>query len=100
MLWGVESVEEFERTERVMKITLKLYASFGQYLPSGARNNTILISVADNISVHAVLDIYGVPLREAHLVVVNGVFVCESERDTHLLKASDTLAVWPAVAGG
>ncbi len=83
-----------------MKITLKLYASFGKYLPAGARNNTIVIEVDEVVNVHEILNLYSVPLEEAHLVVVNGVFVCESERDHHLLQVGDTLAVWPAVAGG
>ncbi|MCL6414868.1 MoaD/ThiS family protein [Aestuariirhabdus sp. Z084] len=83
-----------------MKITLKLYASFGCFLPPGSNRNTIELNLDSRRSIHQVLDSYGVPLKEAHLVVVNGVFVCESERDSYQLNEGDVLAVWPAVAGG
>ncbi|WP_426417723.1 sulfur carrier protein ThiS [Aestuariirhabdus sp. LZHN29] len=83
-----------------MQITLKLYASFGRFLPPGARHNTVELELESGQSIHSVLDRYAVPLKEAHLVVVNGVFVCESERDSYRLSEGDTLAVWPAVAGG
>ena len=41
-----------------------------------------------------------VPAEVCHLVLVNGVYVEPSMRDTHALKNGDALAVWPPVAGG
>ncbi|RRJ84775.1 sulfur carrier protein ThiS [Aestuariirhabdus litorea] len=83
-----------------MKVSIKLYASFGCFLPPGARNNRVEVDLASGTTVHQALERFSVPLQEAHLVVVNGVFICASERDAYLLKEGDTLAVWPAVAGG
>jgi len=38
-------------------------------------------------------------LELAHIVLVNGKFVCD-DRDKHLLKEDDVLSIWPPVAGG
>lgn len=83
-----------------MKITLKLYALLGSYLPSGAKDNQVDIEVADGLSVHAVLDHVGVPHEHCHLVLVNGIYVAPSERDERAMTDGETLAVWPPVAGG
>jgi len=48
-----------------------------------------------------VIDHYRVPRELAHLVLVNGHFVCDTDRDqAGQLKEGDTLAIWPPVAGG
>ena len=83
-----------------MKITLKLFASLGEYLPEGAVRNTIDIEIPENVSLNAVIDEYRVPRELAHLVLVNGVFACESDRDAAILQEGDALAIWPPVAGG
>ena len=83
-----------------MKITLKLFASLAEYLPQGAFRNAIDIEVPEDISPNAVIDRYRVPREMAHLVLVNGVFAYQEDRDSALLKEGDHLAIWPPVAGG
>ena len=84
-----------------MKITFKLYATLSELLPAGAINNAIEIDIADNTTLHNLIDAYRVPRELAHLVLVNGVFMCEADRDqAGLLTEGDTLAIWPPVAGG
>ncbi len=83
-----------------MKITLKLFASLGQYLPEGAQRNVIEIDVADNATPSQVIREYRVPKDMAKLVTRNGVYVPPADRDTEGLKENDELAVWPPVAGG
>ena len=83
-----------------MRITLKLFASLGEYLPEGAFRNTIDIEIPERASLNAIIDRYQVPREMAHLVLVNGVFACEEDRDAALLKEGDSLAIWPPVAGG
>ena len=83
-----------------MRVTLKLFASLGEYLPEGAFRNAIDIEILENASLNAIIDKYHVPREMAHLVLVNGVFACEEDRDTSLLKEGDHLAIWPPVAGG
>ena len=83
-----------------MKITFKLYATLGEYLPDGAFENTVTIEVPEGTSPHAVIDRYRVPRRLVHLVLVNGVYCGPRERDRAMLKEGDSLAIWPPVAGG
>jgi len=84
-----------------MKITLKLYATLGDLLPANAVRNVASIEVDDDASLHSIIDKYHVPRELAHLVLINGIFVCDADRDqSGLLKEGDVLAIWPPVAGG
>lgn len=83
-----------------MQITLKLFASLSENLPGHARQNAARIEVDENISLNQLIDQYQVPRELAHLVLVNGIFHCDADRDSSLLKEGDTVAVWPPVAGG
>ncbi len=83
-----------------MKITLKLYAVLGQYLPPQAKKNEAEIDVEAGGTVLGVLDAHGVPPENCHLVLVNGHYVAPSERAGKPLADGDHLAVWPPVAGG
>ena len=83
-----------------MRITVKLYATLGDYLPAGSKNNRVDVEVAEKASFSTVLGPFALPPRLTHLVLVNGVFVPPEERATCLLEEGDTLAVWPPIAGG
>lgn len=83
-----------------MRITLKLFATLGQFLPADARANAVQVDVPDAASAHQVLEQFKVPLEKVHLVLLNGVYLDARARDESLIKADDVLAVWPPVAGG
>ena len=88
-----------------VEITLKLYATLGDYLPrelNGKKRvyNQLPVDVPAQSTVQSVIDGFNVPARLAHLVLVNGVFVPRDERATRPLCAGDELAVWPPIAGG
>jgi len=83
-----------------MRVTVKLYATLGDYLPAGSKNNRVDVEVAEAAAVDAVLRPFSLPPRLTHLVLVNGVFVPPEERASTLLSEGDTLAVWPPIAGG
>ena len=84
-----------------MKIKFKLFATLQDLLPAGAVKNAIDIEVADDASLNDIIDQYKVPRELAHLVLVNGVFYCDTDRDDRqALKENDVLAIWPPVAGG
>ena len=83
-----------------MKITFKLYATLGDYLPEGAFENAVPIEVPEGMSPNAIIDRYHVPRSLAHLVLINGVYCAREERDQARLREGDTLAIWPPVAGG
>ena len=83
-----------------MHVTIKLYATLGDYLPPGSKNNRVEADIADHSTVTAALAPFALPPKLTHLVLVNGVFIPPNERATTRLQAGDTLAVWPPIAGG
>lgn len=83
-----------------MRITFKLFASLSEYLPPGSHQNTVEIEVENELSLNRLMDRYNVPREMAHLVLVNGVFQCDADREAPILKEGDTVAIWPPVAGG
>ncbi len=83
-----------------MKITLKLYASLMPYLPERESRHAIDLEIDPTDTPYDVIERMGIPKNLAHLVIVNGVFVCGDERDKTQFKKGDVLAIWPEVAGG
>ena len=76
-----------------MKITLKLYAGLSQFLPENAVRNEAEIRIDPGLDLRGVLDFYGVPSEQCHLVLVNGIYVPPGDREGYLLSRSDALAV-------
>jgi len=83
-----------------VKITVKLYASLADHLPDGAVDHRVEVDVPEGITPHQIIDRFRVPRQQAHLCLLNGVYLQPSERDRPVLKKGDTLAIWPPVAGG
>ena len=83
-----------------MQYTLKLFASLSDYLPSDADGHIIRIETTDTLTSHQILEKYAVPREQAHLVLINGVYVDLPGRDQIKLKDGDVVAAWPPVAGG
>ncbi len=83
-----------------MRITLKLFATLGDYLPHGSHDNRVDLEIDPSDTVQAVLNRQHLPERLVHLVLVNGVFIPPGARPLHRLEPGDQLAVWPPIAGG
>jgi sulfur carrier protein ThiS len=84
-----------------MQITLKLFASLASYLPPNKKNGIEAdIEVADGYTIGDMIERFNIPSKSAHLVMVNGVYIKPEQRDKHVLKANDALAICPPVAGG
>ena len=81
-------------------LTFKLYASLGQYLPSGAVDNKANIELAPDESLADLIARFDLPERLVHLVLVDGVFVAPEDRAARILQDGETVAIWPPVAGG
>lgn len=82
------------------KVTVKLYASLADYLPAGAKDNAIRITMPEPGTIGAAIKSLRVPEGRCHLVLLNGIFVPPSNRPTAALSDGDTIAIWPPVAGG
>jgi sulfur carrier protein ThiS len=88
-----------------VEITVKLFATLGDYLPRELNGkprvyNQLQVEVPEAATVQAVIDQFLLPPGMAHLVLVNGIFIPRNARATHLLRLGDKLAVWPPIAGG
>ena len=83
-----------------MHLTVKLYASLGQYLPASAVKNKLEVEVPQDTTPNQILQRFNVPQELAHLVLINGVFTLPKERNNKVLQEDDVLAVWPPIAGG
>ena len=83
-----------------MKLTVKLYAGLSDYLPADAENHQFVLEVSGGMTANAVIDQCKVPREQAHLVLLNGVYVKPEDRDHTVFNDGDTLALWPPVMGG
>ena len=84
-----------------MRITFKLYASLTEYLPAEARSgNAVQLDLPEGSTIAPAVEPYGLPMKLAHLVLVNGSFVPPEARATRALVEGDVLAIWPPIAGG
>jgi len=84
-----------------MKITFKLYASLTHYLPAERRyDNRMPLELPEGSAVAQVIEPFGLPAKQVHLVLVNGGYVPPEQRLSHVLHEGDVLAIWPPIAGG
>jgi sulfur carrier protein ThiS len=84
-----------------MRITFKLYATLGDYLPADKRQgNLMTLEVPPEAPIAQIIEPFNMPPRLVHLVLVNGVYIQPEERATRTLQEGDVLAIWPPVAGG
>lgn len=83
-----------------MKVTLKLFATLGKYLPAGALANEIDVEIGETTTPNELIDRFNVPRDMVHLVLLNGVYVDVEKRDQMTMSAGDALAIWPPIAGG
>ncbi len=84
-----------------MQVTVKLYASLSDYLPSHARReHAVSLEFSDSTTLTQVVDSMGLPAELVHLVLLNGVYVEPEVRAETRLSDGDAVAVWPPIAGG
>ncbi len=84
-----------------MQITVKLYASLSDYLPSHARReHAVSVEFSDAAPLSEVVESLRLPDDQVHLVLLNGVYVEPEDRATTRLSDGDAVAVWPPIAGG
>lgn len=56
--------------------------------------------VPEGSTIGDMIELYKIPSKSAHLVMVNGVYVNPDQRLSYVLKEKDALAICPPVAGG
>jgi sulfur carrier protein ThiS len=83
-----------------MRVQLELYASLMKHLPPEAQRHRVSAEVPAGTTAVQLLNRYRVPLKQAHLVLRNGVYLDPAQREQTPLEEGDVIAVWPPVAGG
>ena len=83
-----------------MKMHLELYASLMEKLPPGNDRFRRTLEVDEGTSVQTIIERYHISDEEAHIVLLNGHFICNEDRTQQILKSDDVVAIWPPVAGG
>jgi len=83
-----------------VRITVKLFATFRQLLPVENRINGISIEAHKSITPNQILKQLNIPVEQAHILLINGVFVEPERRNLAIFHDNDIFSVWPAVAGG
>jgi molybdopterin synthase sulfur carrier subunit len=84
-----------------MNITLKLFASLTDYLPVESKyTNIVALDIAPETTIMQLVERYRLPLKEVHLVLVNGSYIAPEHRASKTLVEGDVLAIWPPIAGG
>lgn len=79
-----------------MKIELKLYASFRQYLPEESKNNQGMTQFRDGITIDGILQDLKIPKEAVKIMFLNGIHAKGDE----VLQEGDRVGIFPPVAGG
>ena len=79
-----------------MKITVRLFATFRDFLPQQAVRSAVRLEVEEDKSVGAVLKALQVPDDLSRIVLINGLHAAEDS----LLADGDVVSVFPPLIGG
>lgn len=79
-----------------MKVKLKLLATYRNFLPPGVEKGELELTIPGGISVHELVERYGVPAGESSVILVNG----QTPKGDAVLEDGDVVFVFPAIAGG
>jgi molybdopterin converting factor small subunit len=79
-----------------MQITIKLFATYREYLPPGSKRGAAKLEAAKGDTAVSLLKQLGVPVDEASVILING----RSPQPNQCLQNGDIIAAFPAIAGG
>ena len=79
-----------------MKVEVKLFANFREYLPPDSKQYTCTLEIAEGMTIGEVLKRFHIPESEPLIALVNGIY----RRTEEPLHSGDVLSVFPPVAGG
>ena len=79
-----------------MKVEIKLFANFQEYLPAGSGKYNCFLEIEEGTTIQEILTRLGVPESMPMITLVNGIH--RGVEDS--LHEGDVLSVFPPVAGG
>ena len=84
-----------------MRVEIRMFMKFKEYLPAGSTNGKVVISVKDGATLADILDGLGIPCDEPKLVIINGISRGVSEVvNAETLSDGDVVAIFPPSGGG
>jgi molybdopterin converting factor small subunit len=97
-------VQEFNRdhndireiTDRAVKVEVKLFANFREYLPPGSVTYSCWLEMEEGNTIGQALERLKIPLSIPMIALVNGLHRTFEDR----LQPGDVLSIFPPVAGG
>lgn len=79
-----------------MRVKLRLFATYRQYLPSKADSNTVEIEVQEGTSIGDLMSEYNIPQGAESVILLNGITPSLGDQ----VKEGDIVSAFPAMAGG
>jgi len=79
-----------------MKIEVKLFANFREFLPAGSKNYSVLLEAEEGTTIGQILKRLGIPESIPMLTLINGIH----RNFEDAVHSGDILSVFPPVAGG
>ena len=80
----------------LMRIEVKLFANFREFLPPGADGYSVFLEVEAGTTIGQVLEILRIPESIPMLILVNGIH----RKFEDAMQPDDVLSLFPPVAGG
>ena len=79
-----------------MRVKLRLFATYQQFLPSNTEGNTIEIEVQGGTRVGDLMSLYEIPVGADSVILVNGITKGLNDQ----VNEGDVVSAFPAMAGG
>ena len=95
------SPSSIQETYRVLRIEMRMFMKFKQYLPPGSSDGKAMISLKDGGTFGDLLDTLALPRDEPKLVIINGISRGVSNTlNAETLSDGDVVAIFPPSGGG
>ncbi len=79
-----------------MRVSVRLLGAYREYLPANVCGSTYNLETPNGARIEVLLAQLPVPVDERYVVLING----RTPLARQILKEGDTIAVFPAMAGG
>ena len=79
-----------------MKIRVKLFATFQEYLPEGTGLDGIEIDVKEGITLKEIYEMFKLPENVQKITLVDG----KHQKEDFAVNGSATVSIFPPIAGG
>jgi len=79
-----------------MRVKLRLFATYRQFLPKETDGNTIEVEVHIGTRVSDLISFYGIPMGADSVILVNGITPSLNDH----LNEEDVVSAFPAMVGG